>query len=67
MKPRDANSESELMKLKTDNFATRDYWILHNGESITIANQKNGESCKAIIRITRKQFNRIVDWYNKNQ
>jgi hypothetical protein len=55
------------MKLMTDNFNTKDFWILLNDGHVTIANQKNGETAKYMVQIKRKDFDRMIKWYTTEQ
>ena len=66
LSPRKARSD-QLVKLNTDNTQTENYWILLNEGYVTIAEQTVGEPCQNDIQIDKKQFNKIIDWYNREQ
>ena len=66
LSPRKARSD-QFTKLNSDNKNTKDYWILLQDDHITIAEQTSGENCKQEINIEKKQFNRLIDWYNRRQ
>ena len=66
LSPRKAKS-NQFEKLNSDNKSTRDYWILINEDSVTIAKQTIGKHCEKEISIDRDQFNRLIDWYNREQ
>lgn len=68
LSPRKARTFKQMVSLKTDNHHTKESWILlMEGNSICISNQRNGEALTASITIQRKDFNRLIDWYNKEQ
>ena len=51
-------------KLRRDNVTTRKSWILLDTGEIVIANQQSGEEATGKVRLTRREFNIMVDWYN---
>jgi len=65
--PREVRTFKKLSKLKTDNKFTKDYWIRVDYETVTIVEQRNGESAKNCIVFKKSQFNRLIDWYNRKQ
>lgn len=65
--PREVTRESAIIKLKSDNISTKKFWALIHGRHITIAKQANGEQADFMIEIPKKDFNTIIDWYNKKQ
>lgn len=62
--PRNAKTFSQICKLKYDNVDTKNSWILIDEGVIHIYNQKSGEEPTGNITLTRREFNRFVDWYN---
>ena len=66
LSPRKAKSD-QFAKLNTDNRYIENYWVLLNEDYITIVEQTSGEPCKNEIHIDKIQFNKIVDWYNREQ
>lgn len=67
LSPRTANTNKEILKLKSDNKSTRDAWILLDGNKVNICNQRNGHKATGFVKISKKQFNQLIDWYNKEQ
>lgn len=67
MKPRDAKTESQRLKLSRDNLSTVGHWILLNDNSVTLTAQRVGESATASMRVPRSEFNRLIDWYMRDQ
>ena len=66
LSPRNARSD-QFEKLNSDNRHTDNYWILLNEDNITITEQTSGEYPKATISIDKIQFNKLIDWYNREQ
>lgn len=67
MKPRNADTFNKVCNLKTDNHETKTHWIIINGKTVTIKAQKSGEESTQTIDVPRGVFNRLIDWYNKDQ
>ena len=66
--PKDARTTKRIRSLRSDNYSTRDGWILLDGGThISIAQQRQGEGPKGHVSIPRTQFNRMVEWYLKEQ
>jgi hypothetical protein len=66
-RPIDARTEKQLCKLLSDNYATKNYWILHAIDHITICKQSSGSSAEEMMQIPRKDFNKLIEWYIKEQ
>ncbi len=65
MRPRDCRSEKDLLRCRTDNAPLRnDVWSILNGEDHV---SLHGPSGQGYVTIPRKEFNTIVDWYNRDQ
>lgn len=64
---RKANTEKQICSVYRDNLSTEDYWIMGNPDSVTIAKQRNGESSEWIVQIPKKDFNKLIDFYNREQ
>lgn len=62
--PREARTLKEICSLKRDNLGFERFWFLLDGPYVVIAEQTGGEPAKAIIKMPRRVFDRIVDWYN---
>ncbi len=67
LSPRKAKNFESVCKLNSDNFDTKNYWIIANENHITITEQTSGENAKASISFDRNQFNKLIDWYNRKQ
>ena len=67
MKPRDAQKAADLRNLAEDNYWLGDYWILHSGNTVTIAQQQKGSEPTQSITIPRQTFNSMVDWMMREQ
>jgi len=67
MRPYDVKTDDDLLKMESDNAPRRDgsdYWsILHTGDTISLHPPGGG----TYVKIPRKDFNAIVDWYMKDQ
>lgn len=63
----DARTHEQVCRLQRDNWATRDYWLLADGGTVTLCQQRNGEASTAKITVPRAQFNRLVQAYLKPQ
>ena len=67
MKPRDAVLNRHIVRLQTDNHDTVEGWILIDGSRIVLQNQKHSEPSTGKVEFTRRSFNRLIDWYNRDQ
>ena len=69
MRPRDAKTQKQHFSLPNDNHSTKGHWILLDPwtGAVTISAQIKGESRTAAITIPRGEFNRLIDWYMKDQ
>lgn len=65
--PRVAKTFNQLCQLQTDNINSKTSWLLVDEGVVYIHNQINGHPSTGSITLTRREFNRFVDWYNKNQ
>lgn len=66
--PRNAKTYHQIFtQLKSDNLDLKDYWILIDTKVVTLAKQPRGGSLEGKVKITRRAFNHIVDWYNRPQ
>ena len=62
-------TEQQSLRLRRDNLSADDSWILVDvaSDRVTICNQRPGESPTGQVNLTRKQFNKLIDWYNRSQ
>ncbi len=65
--PIDARNEKDRLRLREDNIATENYWLLLNDGHVTLANQRSGQSKAWWAQIPRKEWDKIVKWYIKKQ
>jgi len=64
MKPKDVKHDRDLPKLKRGYASTVNAWILFNhANELVIAKQKQGESPIAVVCLTRRDFQKFVDWW----
>lgn len=62
--PKTANTFNKICQLKRDNVSTRKSWMLIDERGISICNQKIGETNTGKVRLTRKEFERFIKFYN---
>jgi hypothetical protein len=67
LSPRKARTDNELCQMRRDNFDTDNHWILTDTFRVTIAAQKLGEGATQSITVPRKTFDKLVDWYMREQ
>jgi len=64
MKPKDVKRECDILHCKADNVNTPRSWILFNrANEIVICNQNAGEEPTGKVFITRRDFQKFVDWW----
>ncbi len=71
LSPRKARSD-QFVKLNSYNKNTENHRILIHEDYVTITKQTVGESWKkdrgySEIHIDKEQFNKLIDWYNREQ
>ena len=64
---RGATTLDEICKLKRDNYAVAGFWICADECRITITQQRPGESATASVTVPRRQFNALIDFYQREQ
>ena len=67
LSPRRAKNIDDLCKMVSDNFDADDHWILTDTYNVDIAQQAIGELPRQSINIPRKTFDKLVDWYMREQ
>lgn len=69
LSPKEAKTIKEVCSLETDNYSTKDFWIMVDpcNKDVTIMNQRVGESATQKISIHKKDFNKLIEWYLKDQ
>lgn len=61
--PRTANTFRKVCKLQRDNISTRNSWMLLGGTHVSITNQKTGENPTGNVKLTKKEFERFIKFY----
>ena len=67
MKPRDAKTERQELSLHSENHGVAEGWILIDGPKVHLHAQKEGEASTGSITMSRRGFNALIDWYNREQ
>ena len=67
LSPRGAKTFNQLCSLRRDNWSWGDWWIMSDGGTVSITQQKVGESPSQEISVPMSAFNRLIDWYNRPQ
>lgn len=65
--PKNANTLNKICKLKRDNISTRNSLILLKEKSVIITNHKRGKSPTGSVELTRKEFEKFIQWYQTAQ
>jgi hypothetical protein len=61
--PKTANTLNKVCKLKRDNISTSKSWILISDDSVSICNQITGEKSTGMVKLTKKEFERFIKFY----
>lgn len=68
LSPRKATTEKKLCSLKSDGHQTKKYWIQLGTNHVSITAQESGKQPTGKLwEIPRRDFNALIDWYNKKQ
>jgi hypothetical protein len=67
LKPIDAKSEDQIIRLQRDNISRRGFWILADGQTVSICKQKNGEPGGPVLSMPKNVFDEFVAWYQRPQ
>jgi len=67
LSPRKTIRYNDILKLQTENHCVKAGWILLDNNTVIVANQRAGESSTATVKFTRREFNALIDWYNREQ
>lgn len=67
LSPKEATTFSKICSLGTDNVSNRNSWASIEEKSIYICVQKRGHPSDSAVNLSRKEFERIVEWYIKKQ
>lgn len=65
--PKEARTFGKICSLETDHCDTRNSWMCISEHSVHIYMQKPGHEAKSSVSISRKDFEKFIDWYNKKQ
>jgi hypothetical protein len=61
--PKKANTFKQICKLKRDNVSTRKSWMLLHEGGVTITNQVTGKESTGEVKLTKKEFERFIKFY----
>lgn len=62
--PRTIRTFDEVCRLPRDNVTSGDAWVILNSPSeIVIVNQRIGQKSTGEVRLSRRQFNRFIKWW----
>lgn len=61
--PQAANTFSKIFALQMDNVSTRNSWMMVRENHLTIVNQRNGENKTGEVKLTKKEFERFIKFY----
>lgn len=67
LSPKQARTNDQLCELNRDNTNAGDFWMLTNGDTVTIAHQAEGENPVGMVTIPRELFIRFINWYQRPQ
>lgn len=65
--PKDCKTIVEICKLQTDNHSLKEHWIITDGYTVSLANQRSGEPATEIISMPKAKFDKLIEWYFKPQ
>jgi hypothetical protein len=63
MKPCDAKTFGDLLKLRRDNIDGTDWWFMLGDGSVTFCQQGLGQAATGMVTIPRKEFDALLRWY----
>lgn len=61
--PRQARTLDQVCAMPRDNVGTDEHWLLVDGHTVAICQQRDGESPTAKIVMPRETFDAFADWY----
>lgn len=67
LSPQAARTEKQICSLRRDNLSARGGWLMIGENSVTIAQQKPGETAAGMATLSRRDFERLVAWYYRPQ
>lgn len=67
LSPAQARSDAAMARLNEDNRSTLSGWILLNGKTVIISQQKGGENRTGKVELPASEFKRLAEWYLKPQ
>lgn len=65
--PRMTKTFNQIWRLQSDNINSKTSWLLIDEGVVYIHNQVFGKPSTGSVTLTRREFNRFIDWYNHNQ
>ena len=67
MSPREAKTFKQIFQLQSDNHAVKAGWIMIDGSVVVLCKQRDGEHAEAMVKLSRREFEALIDWYNRKQ
>ena len=67
LSPRKTVTFNQICSLQTDNAGTKNFWIQLDVGSVHLCEQTSGEAAKGSLTIPRRDFNKLIEWYLKEQ
>lgn len=67
LRPRNAKTLKQMCSLRSDFCGTRNSWIVLDYDNVHIHNQNEGQPSTGHVTLTHTEFNRFIDWYNREQ
>jgi len=65
--PKTANTDEKICKMKRDNILLKEYWLLVNPNTVSISKQKLGEKGEWLVEIPKREFNRMIKFYETGE
>lgn len=63
----ECKNDYDVAQRKQDNFLKGDFWILCDGFTVTLAEQRSGDSVTQSIRVPKATFDYFVKKYTEQQ
>lgn len=67
LRPRDARTFAQQLRLQRDSKDVPAGWILVDCDRVCLRNQIEGEGSTGRVEFTHAEFCRLIDWYNRPQ
>ena len=67
MTPRQAKTFNQICTLQADKTETQNSWLMLEEDVVYLTNQKSGEPPTGEVEISRKDFEKFIAWYDRDQ